>query len=183
VPRVRVSVTRKNGKVVFQNKKAMPGYLLVRCQFTPDVQHCIENTRGMHVSEWREFREDGSKGPLHISSKAFSVVKVLPFSEKVKFESIQKGEKIPLPSPLPQEAIDKFGQKPRKVTPLHLGVNDYVQIMHGPYATSKGTVKQVIDHHLENRVRGILSHHLHLPMNAVASYILQIATCQYQQLL
>jgi transcription antitermination factor NusG len=51
---------------------------------------------------------------------------------------------------LPQEAIDKFGQKPRKVTPLHLGVNDYVQIMHGPYATSKGTVKQVIDHHLEN---------------------------------
>ncbi len=151
IPRVR-EVRIRNGKKVFQNRKAMPGYLLVKCQFNDNVRHCVEGTNGYYVSSYKERLIDGEtgeerEGETRITSKKFSVVRVLPFTERFKFEDMKKDDfKLSGPATLSEKEVEKFTNKPKRVVPtLQLGVGDRVRITNGPFEGLPGTVRQLHD--------------------------------------
>lgn len=144
VPRVREQHIQKSGKVVFRNKKAMPGYLLVRCQLTPAVENCIKKVKGAVDTRWIEEQEDGTKVE-HKGSKSYSVVRILPYEKEFKFEdTLKDGFHFVKPVPIEQEAVERFAHKPKaSKQKINYDINDYVLITEGVYKGVKGHVVEM----------------------------------------
>lgn len=113
---VTVKLVQEGGKTLTQNKKAMPGYLLVQIESTPDAVSNVKNT------------------PF--------ILTVLPFKEKMTFEDIEDGELPPKPTPLQEEEVVAVAPKEKKVVKLlEYKIGDKVKVVHGSLKGSFGVVK------------------------------------------
>lgn len=117
---VTVRRIKEGGQELTHNKKAMPGYLLVQIETTPEAIANVKNT------------------PY--------VLTVLPFKEKMTFEDLEDGELPPKPTPLQEEEVVAMAPKEKKVVKLQseYKIGDKVKVIHGSLKGSFGSVKMTL---------------------------------------
>lgn len=108
-------LVKRGGKKLFQNVRAMPGYLLVECAEDPAV--------------FEEIRKAGSVGT------------VLPYLDPMTFEDLEDCDTQTDPVPIDEEEVKPFLAPPKpKVMTLNFGVGDEVEITGGTYRGLAGPV-------------------------------------------
>lgn len=118
----RVEVVREGGTVKVQNRRAMKGYLLVECQKNDHVLSSIRSTKGVYS--------------------------VLPFTEKVTAEQIERDGLPDYPSGLSREEVEKHTVKPKdKPLTVKYKTGDRVTIVQGPFTDQTCEVIAVLPQH------------------------------------
>jgi transcription antitermination factor NusG len=114
-----VRKVKDGGKTLVQNKRAMPGYLLLQ----------MFDDRKL----WTSIRSVGG------------VYSILPFKEKMTFEDIEKEdepEAVYDPTGIPEDQIEKVVEPPAK-PPVTVTAGDSVRITGGPFRGQRSVVEEV----------------------------------------
>lgn len=116
----RVELTKTGGKITVRNQKAMKGYLLVECKKDDRIFTTIKETPGVYS--------------------------VLPFTEKVTFEQIERDGLPEYPTGLDTEEIENLVLKPReKPKSQSFAVGDKVIVATGAFTGQTTTVDQIVN--------------------------------------
>lgn len=118
-----VQLISEGQKVLVQNRKAMPGYLLVSCDNDQNLLRLLKQVKGVYS--------------------------VLPFTEKMDYEDYVKAEEegdLPAPHIVSDHEVEKFATDPKQLPiTLNYAVGDKVKIVSGVYAQSgEFYVKQIL---------------------------------------
>jgi transcription antitermination factor NusG len=113
-----VRLVKSGGKTLTQNVRAMPGYLLVQCEVSDVLFHCINTTPG--------------------------VGHMLPYTQPMTYDDIEDGDVPPLPTNLADHEIERLvsGVALQQQT-ADLKPGDRVKIVSGPYEGGESTIKRV----------------------------------------
>lgn len=114
----RVELAKTGGKLLIQNQKAMPGYLLVQCADDPLCWDAIRSTRGVRS--------------------------VLPFSDVKKLEDLEDEEDLVTPTEVPVEQVEHVAALSNDAPPtLNYSVGDRVRVTAGTMTGMDGWVREI----------------------------------------